>query len=680
MNDDPNFPIGQKSSMNINIQDTWIPMSDGARLGARIWKPDQDDLRALPAILEYIPYRKDDFTALRDSTTIAWFAEQGYVSVRVDMRGAGSSDGVLYDEYSEVEINDGLEVIDWLAKQPWCDGNVGTIGISWGGVTGLQLASRNPEALKTVIAVGATEHRYYDDAGYYMGCMIGQTIGWAAIMFGYNTRPPDPALVGDQWRELWLKRIRTAPHYLIRWLEHQREDSYWLRGSVGIDYSAVKVPIYAVSGHADCWPNTVSRLLQNLQCEMRGLQGAWCHRYPHLGIPGPQVGFLQDAKRWFDHWLKGEDTGITQEDPYQVYLQYSVRPKKFYDFRPGRWVSEPEWPSPFVKCERFFLGNGRISTTPSEVAEFEVNSPQTVGLESGEYMPWFAFGVADELPGDQQVEDKGSLCFDTDELEQPLEILGNPQLVVALTCDKPAALLAVRLCDVWPDGASTLITRGLLNLCYRDAKNEPQDLIPGERYTVRINLNHTGYVVPVGHKLRVAISTSYWPMAWPTPQPATIVILAGSSHLNLPLRQIGAREQRLTSFEEPVVRDELPTTQLREFEQERKFVENPETHECQLKIYADNGKVRFGDNAVEMGSRCWQTYTIKSNDPLSAHAEYEWEWEFGRGDAWQIKTLTRTELYSDAENFYLESEVTAWEHEIQIYNRTESQRFKRDHF
>ena len=349
--------------MNIDVTDTWIPMSDGMRLGARIWMPDRDESELLPAVLEYIPYRKDDFTAIRDSTTIAWFAEQGYVSVRVDMRGSGSSDGVLYDEYSETEINDGVEVIDWLAKQPWCDGNVGTIGISWGGVTGLQLASRQPEALKTVIAVGATEFRYYDDAGYYMGCMIGQTIGWAAIMFGYNTRPPDPALVGDQWRDLWLQRMRTAPHYLIQWLEHQREDSYWLRGSVGTDYSAINIPIYAVSGHADCWPNTVSRLLQNLQCKRRGLQGAWCHRFPHLGIPGPQVGFLQDAKRWFDQWLKGEDTGIMQEDAYQVYIQDSVRPKKFYDFRPGKWVSEPAWPSPFVKSEKYYLGNGSLSTS-----------------------------------------------------------------------------------------------------------------------------------------------------------------------------------------------------------------------------------------------------------------------------------------------------------------------------
>ncbi len=666
--------------MKLNVTDTWIPMQDGARLGARIWMPDYDESQTLPVVLEYIPYRKDDFTAIRDSTTIAWFATQGYVSVRVDMRGSGSSDGVMYDEYSDIEIQDGVEVVNWLAKQPWCDGNVGMIGISWGGVTGLQLASRNPEPLKTVIALGASEFRYYDDAGYYLGCMIGQTIGWGAIMFGYNTRPPDPALIGERWRKLWLERIRTTPHYLTHWLEHQREDSYWLRGTVGADYSAIKIPIYAVSGHADCWPNTVSRLLENLKCSKRGLQGQWCHRYPHLGIPGPQVGFLQDAKRWFDEWLKGEDTGIMREDAYQVYIQDSVRPKKYYDVRPGRWVSEPAWPSPFVKYKRFHLGNGSLMTSSAQAVELSITSPQTVGLESGEYMPWFAFGVADELPGDQKIEDQGSLCFDTDILEEPLEILGNPEVGFRLTCDKPAALLAVRLCDVWPNGESTLITRGLLNLCYRESKSKPQELVADQSYKVNISLNHTGYVVPVGHKLRLAVSTSYWPIAWPTPWVAKVVVSTEDSHLNLPLRQESKSVRILTDFADPVVCEELPTSQLREFEQERSVNVDPDTQMYQLKIFTDNGKVRFQENGVEMASRCWQTYAIKADDPLSANAKYEWEWEFGRGDTWQVRTLTSTTLYSDTENFYLESEVTAWEQENQVYHRSELQRFGRDHY
>ena len=200
------------------IDHTWIPLSDGTRLGARLWLPETAADQPVPAILEYIPYRKDDYSAIRDSTTVAWFATKGYACIRVDMRGSGSSDGVMFDEYSDQEINDGVEVIDWIAKQPWCNQRVGMMGISWGGITGLQLAQKQPEALKTIITLGSTEFRYYDDGAYYMGCMTGQTIGWAAIMFGYNTRPPDPGLVGEGWRELWLDRLNNTPHYMEHWL------------------------------------------------------------------------------------------------------------------------------------------------------------------------------------------------------------------------------------------------------------------------------------------------------------------------------------------------------------------------------------------------------------------------------------------------------------------------------
>ena len=295
-------------------------------------------------------------------------------------------------------------------------------------------------------------------------------------------------------------------------------------------------------------------------------------------------------------------------------------------------------------------------------------------------MPWFAFGVADELPGDQQVEDQGSACFDTDVLEQPLEILGNPELEVTFTCDKPVALLAVRLCDVWPDGESTLITRGLLNLCYSESKSKPQELVAGKSYTVKISLNHTGYVVPVGHQLRLAVSTSYWPMAWPTPYTANVAILTESSRLNLPLRQESGYEEKRSSFAAPVARDAFATTQLRKFQQDRTVVVDPESQKHQLKIFTDNGKVRFEDNKIEMASKCWQKYAVKADDPLSANAKYDWEWEFSRGDAWRVRTLTTTQLSSDENYFYLASEVTAWEQGKKVYHRADSERFERDHY
>lgn len=655
-------------------------MPDGARLGARLWLPEQTSTRPVPAILEYIPYRKDDYSAIRDSTTIAYFADYGYACIRVDMRGSGSSDGVLDDEYSNQEIDDGVSVIHWIAEQDWCDGNVGTIGISWGGITGLQLAQRAPAPLKTVIALGASEFRYYDDAGYYMGCMVGQTIGWAAIMFGYNTRPPDPALVGESWRDLWLDRLNNVPHYLEHFLSHQREDDYWLRGTVGTHYSSIKIPVYAVSGHADCWPNTVPRLLENLSGPRRGLQGAWCHRYPHLGIPGPTVDFLNDAVRWFDQWLKGKNTGILDEDIYQVYIQDSVRPQSYYDQRPGRWVSERQWPSDQVQNQIFCFGENTLSELAQPESVLKISSPQTVGLASGEYMPWFAFGPADELPGDQQIEDQGSLVFDTAVLPNSRDILGNAKAEITLRCNQTEGLLAVRLCDVWPDGQSTLISRGMINLCQRNSKQHPEALEPGQWYTVAVSLNHTGYQIPAGHVLRLAISTSYWPMAWPTATIATIEVNPASSRLHLPIRQAGAENYNPTQFGTPRAIVPLTTTQLRDFEQQRNISIDPDSGAHIFRIFADNGKIRFHNNQVEMASTTLQQYAIHPDDPLSARAEYEWEWEYSRNPNWRVRTFTRTDMRCDKKYFYVKTESVAWEHEQEVFRKEQERKYKRDYF
>jgi putative CocE/NonD family hydrolase len=638
-----------------------------------------DSEKPCAAILEYLPYRKDDYSAKRDSNTIAHFAKHQYACVRVDMRGSGSSDGVLYDEYTDQEIDDGVAVIEWIAAQPWCNGKVATMGISWGGITGLQLAQRAHPALKTIIVLGATDQRYYDDAGYYLGCMVGQTLGWAAIMFGYNTRPPDPELVGQNWKTLWLERLENTPHYLERWFEHQHNDDYWLNNSVDTDYDAIRIPVYVVSGHADCWPNTVPRLLQNLQVPVRGLQGAWCHRYPHLGIPGPTVDFLSDAIRWFDQWLKDDETGIMEEAQYQVFLQDSVKPQTYYDERPGRWIGLSSWPSDQIETEIFHLSPARLSKEPVSDQSMRICSPQTTGQLAGEYMPWFSFGPAEELPGDQQQEDLGSLVFDTDTLTRPLKILGNAVAALKLSSDQPQALVAARLCDVWPDGSSTLITRGILNLSQRNGKSKPEPMNPGEKVEVEVELNHSAYVVPAGHRLRLAISTSYWPMAWPSPTNSQVTIFSGSSVLNLPVIRNNAENAPLTDFGKSEIGEPEPTTVLRPVSQNREIRHDAGQNLNLLEIVADNGKTRFEETGMEMGSKSLYRFSIDESDPLSAIAEYDWEWEYGRGD-WQTRTHTYTRITCDRTHFYLHAVSTAWESEQRIFRKQWERKFKRDYF
>ena len=654
-------------------------MPDGARLGARVWLPDNAATAPVPAILEYIPYRKDDYTVARDSTLHPQLSAQGYACVRVDMRGSGSSDGVLMDEYSEQEMQDGENVLRWIANQSWCDGNIGMIGISWGGITGLQMASRQADHLKAVIALGATEWRYYDDAGYYIGCMVGQTIGWAAIMFGYNTRPPDPLHCGDAWRDLWMERLNTAPMYLGLWLEHQREDDYWLRGSVGIDYSAVKTPVYAVSGHVDCWPNTVSRLMENLSCPRQGLQGQWCHRYPQMAVPGPAIGFMDEAVRWFDHWLKGENTGIEQEPMYRVYMQDSVKPQSYYEERPGRWISEATWPSDQVSTQILHFGEHSLSDDSTDASVKTISSPQTVGLAGGEYMPWFAFGPGDELAGDQQPEDAGSILFDTEPLLETFSILGNPKLLLEVSSDQPQALVAARICDVWPDGSSTLVTRGVLNLSQRASKQNPEKLVTGERYNVELTLNHVAYEVPPGHKLRVALSTSYWPIAWPSPRNTTLSIYPASSQLQLPLRAADAVDAPAQAFTQAKAVSSDVIEHLRKHNELRERKVDTASGQSVLEIKVDNGRQRFTDSGLELDSNNLQRYSIHPDDPLSASAHYQWTWEYQRDD-WHVTTESTTTMTCTDTTFDVVAEIVAWEGGNEVFRKKWDEQYPRDHF
>ena len=333
------------------IEHTAIPLKDGTRLAARIWLPDDAEQNPVPAILEYLPYRKRDGTYERDSLTHPWLAGHGYAGVRVDIRGSGESEGLLSDEYAQQEQDDALEIIAWLAAQPWCNGAVGMMGISWGGFNGLQVAARQPPALKAIVTICSTDDRYADDVHYMGGAKLNAGFGWAAFFFGAMCHPPDPALVGDRWREMWLKRLANVPLFLELWMRHQRRDAYWRHGSVCEDFSAIRCPVYAVGGWTDGYTNAIPRLLERLAVPRKGLIGPWAHAYPHFALPGPQIGFLQDMLRWWDRWLKGVETGVMDEPMLRAWMTDSVKPAAFH--RPaGCWrtaaAAGQEATSPFL--------------------------------------------------------------------------------------------------------------------------------------------------------------------------------------------------------------------------------------------------------------------------------------------------------------------------------------------
>jgi hypothetical protein len=663
-----------------HVEHTWIPLPDGTRLAARMWRPADADAHPVPAILEYIPYRKRDFTRGRDEQMHPYVAGHGYATVRVDVRGTGESEGVLTGEYTEQELADGEAVIAWLAEQPWCTGAVGMTGISWGGFNALQIAARRPPALKAILTLCSTDDRYADDAHYMGGCLLNENQIWGSILTMFAAYPPDPELVGDRWREMWERRLDALRCYPAEWLRHPRRDDFWRHGSVCEDYDAIECAVYAVGGWADGYSNAVPRLLAGLSCPRKGLVGPWSHAFPHDSRPGPSIGFLQEVLRWWDHWLKGEDTGIMDEPTYRVWMQNAVRPRPDYETRPGRWVAEPSWPSPNVQERRLFLNATGLEREQGEEKTLQHRSPLTTGLKGG---VWCAFGADGELPGDQRPDDGRSLTFDTAPLAEDLELLGAPVVELELAADRPVAMIAVRLCEVFPDGASARLTYGLLNLTHRTGHATPEPMTPGERTRVRVQLNDCAQVVPAGHRLRLAVSTSYWPLAWPAPVPTTLTLYAGASTLDLPVRTPRPEDETLRPFEAPEAAPSLTTSTLRPARYVRTVERDVPTRTTTVRLVSEGDAFEGAVSRIEginldVGYRIEQSFRVTDEDPGSAETIIEQDSLLQRDD-WTVRLHLRTHLTCTEDTFRVRAALTARSGEEVVRERTWDERLPRPH-
>ena len=517
------------------IEHTWITMRDGTKLSARIWKPKNAVKEPVPAILEYIPYRKRDHTRRVDEMSYTYFSGHGYACLRVDMRGSGESEGVLEDEYLPLEQQDGIDILKWISDQPWSNGDVGMIGISWGGFNSLQLAALQPPELKAIITVCSTDDRYTDDIHYMGGTMLADNLSWAQVMFARNTQPPDPEIVGDDWFENWLDRLSGSGLWLKKWMEHPHRDAYWEHGSVNEDYSAIKIPTLAVGGWADGYSNAIFRLLENLKAPVKGIIGPWSHIYPQFGKPGPAIDFLQEQLRWWNHWLKGIDTGVNTDPDLTVWQQDYTKPASSRNYIPGQWLSVDSWKNREQKERVFYLDEeAALSENTDKKPEqrvFKVQSPLSVGLFGGK---WCSYSVTPDLPHDQREDDGGSLIFESEQLRKPLSILGSPSIELEISSSKPVAMVAVRLSDISPDDKATRITYGLLNLTHRESHKHPEALTRDKKYKVQIELNEIAQIIPKGHRIRIAISSSYFPVAWPSPEPVRLSIYTGKSKISYP--------------------------------------------------------------------------------------------------------------------------------------------------
>jgi len=646
--------------------DMGIVLSDGCRLSARVWVPEDAVQAPVPVILEYLPYRKRDGTCARDALTHPYFAKRGYACLRVDMRGNGDSEGLMEDEYSPQELADACEVIAWAAAQPWCNGHVGMMGISWGGFNALQVAALQPPALQAIITLCSTVDRFADDIHYKGGCLLNENLGWGATMWAYSSRPPDPALRPD-WREMWLQRLEAEPFLPALWLSHQRRDAYWQHGSVCEDFGALKAKVLAIGGWGDSYKNAVPQLVANV-AGAKGIVGPWVHKYPHFAVPEPRIGFLQEALRWWDRWLKGDQNGAENDPPYRHYLMDGVRPATWYTDRPGRWLVDgaPEWPT-----QRLHLGaQGELLADAGPDFARIIASPQDCGMDGGEYC---AIWLGPEMPGDQRRDDALSACFDTGPVASDIDIVGAPVVRLRLRSDQPQAQIAVRLTHVHPDGASTRITYGVLNLSHCNSAAAPQPLVPGQEVEVELQLDHIAYRLPQGHSLRLAISSAYWPLIWPGPAPVCLTVLSGT--LDLPQRPRAAGDEWV--FPPPDADDPWQIETLRAGRNSRVQETDMNTGILTLRIEDDFGKRRDLDHGLISGGCAREWWSIHPSDPLSARGRTHWTEEVAR-DAVALRTETYAEMWSDAESFYLTGRLEAYENDQLIYARDVTHKVARD--
>jgi putative CocE/NonD family hydrolase len=656
-----------------------IRMKDGVNLAVNLYMPDgtpQDRAARtdkFPVILEYLPYRKDDWSLARDWNLHSYFVRRGYITARVDIRGTGASEGNPPDrEYSDQEQQDGLEVIDWLSKQPWSNGNIGMMGISWGGFNAIQMASLHPPALKAIIAACATEELFHDDIHYIDGLMHADEFELGMDLQLGLTRAPD--FPTDE--KSLAARFDAAPWFLL-YLHQQRDGAFWRRASVAPDrYANYNVPTFMIGGFLDGYRDSIPRFFEHVKAPVKAILGPWNHTFPHDADPGPAIEWRDEATRWWDYWLKGNQNGILDEPRFEVFMRNWYAPDPNITEFPGEWRAEKFWPPHDLRTQTLFFGPDHTlnGTAPIVVGASvqQLKYVPSIGLEAG-----FWWG---DFTTDQRPIDAYSLVYDSDPLANDTAILGWPKVILEASATAPLADWFARLSDVAPDGSVTMITGAGQSGAQLIGAASPADLVPNQKYKVPIELHVTSWVFPAGHRIRVAVSNALWPMIWPTPYPMTSTLYLGgpeTSRLELPI--VPAQSSSKPKY--PAVESAPPMPQP--------VTSKGDTWPPQEWTVAHdlmNGTTRVfwrGDDSTQfswghMNDHEQMSYELKDSDPESSTVHGEGSTAVELPDRKLIWSVV-LELRSDARNFYYHFERHLSENGQEIRKKTWDDTIPRDH-
>jgi uncharacterized protein len=625
----------------------FIEMTDGVRLAADLYLPD----RPSPAILEALPYRKDDITSSYMPEYRRLRDEGGYAVARVDLRGTGSSEGVATDEYPPSEQRDLCEVIAWLADQEFCTGNVGMYGTSYSGFNSIQVAMERPEALKAIVAIYATDDRYTDDVHYEGGALRGlDQIDYCLYMTAMNALPAVPSIAGESWLAQWKERVDELEPWIIKWLEQQNYGDYWRHGSLRESYDSIQAATMIVAGWADGYRNATFRAFERLTCPKRLLIGPWAHASTETSLPGPHIDLVPEMIKWWDRWLREKPGAVDEEPPITLFVRRSTKPAPDLAEIRGEWRHESTWPPERLVYEALPLSDATRPVGQPYRLEVRGDVGWTAHLSCAGVLPW-------GQPQDQRPDEAFSLLFDWGPFGEDIEILGYPHVDLAVGADKPVAYVSAKLCDVFDDGTSALVSRGFLNLTHRESHTRPSALDPGRVYDVDMDLSATSWVLERGHRLRLALAGTDWPNVWTPPEPVTLTFAPESSQLVVPV----ARGH-----------NKLPSPQLVPPPAERKKTEGP------TKALESDGRVKWRTEhdilerethyevdhgstyETEIGSKLTESYfgrlSVSTVDPGRAHAEGRVRYEITWPEA-SVTAEVRSHLRASPEAYVVELDL-----------------------
>ncbi len=499
-----------------------VPMRDGVRLAANIVRPTKPG--RYPVVINYIPYGKDPSS---------YFAVRGYVAIFAEERGTGQSEGVMKDYFDAQSFQDGYDLVEWAASQPWSDGKIGLWGISFGAINATRVAALRPPHLRA-LAVNSAYANFYGDHWYPGGVRSNHPYVWHGapnLLYTMLRGPVYDDGKGGKTLDLetWKRHLNDngwAGFFRPQW-DHDTYDAYWQEKDLRSKYATFDVPTLQVANffdharnHDEAYQNYL--VLKSKKVPQKLIAGPWTH-----GAFGPTqvIDFEQTMLAWFDHFLKGVNTGITEEPPVSVFVM-----------RENRWRAEEDWPIARTKPTRYFLTtNGSLTTrTPSPAAAppRRFTYHPWVGSAAGPYGTWFDASYSDYigLP-DQRPDEAESLTFTSEPLAAPTEVTGMPAISFYAVSSAKNTDFTIKLSDVQPDGRSDLVTRGWINSSYRESNLNPArpehwkvaaptPIIPGKVYRYRVTLQNIAYQFQPGHRIRVTIASSDWPSNWPNPLPA----------------------------------------------------------------------------------------------------------------------------------------------------------------